>query len=144
MSASTQPRLAIPPIGSAVRTSLLIAVFALACILPAHASATATCKSAGVDPTAAQYCSPTQVPPAEEAAGESEGVHAAGGSGGSPSPPSGYEAPESSAQGVAAASASGSLPFTGADLLALVAVAAALLAVGIAFSRLSRAKADVL
>jgi hypothetical protein len=75
-----------------------------------RAAADSDCAAAGTDPTAAQYCTQT----------ETETVSDPG-------------------SGPSASAGGGSLPFTGTDLLALGAVAAAFLAISLALRRLSTA-----
>jgi hypothetical protein len=126
------------------RAVVVIAVFAALLAIPLPASAAGSCAEAGSDPTAAQYCSTPTVPRGEsevkavsessaesESEAESESQGAAGASGESGSGSGG------GSEGAAATS--GSLPFTGADLLVLAAMAAALLAIGVALRRMSRA-----
>lgn len=108
--------------------------FAVATVAPSFALAENDCTAVLQDPTAAQYCNPTGN--ANAPAGESEE--------GSSSLPvsSGDGDPTADAQAASAGAAGGSLPFTGADLLALVAVALVLLAVGLTLRWLSTARPD--
>lgn len=92
---------------------LLIVALAIACVVPAQALAANDCAAAGSDPTAAQYCSSTEVQTS--------------------TPPSAPPGGDGTATG-------GSLPFTGTDLVSLAAVAVALISMGLAFQRLSTAK----
>jgi hypothetical protein len=108
---------------SHIRTGLRVvfatAVLAAAFVLPAQAFAGDNCSNVKSDPTQAQYCSPSNV----QTGGNS-------GTGAFVSTPS--------ASGTEAAPTSGSsLPFTGLDLAALLAVAAVLTATGLALRRLS-------
>lgn len=117
----------------ALYTAVAVAALAVAFILPAQALAGSDCESAGSDPTAAQYCSEPPPPIEEEAPVEESEVAAEVTE---VTPP-----PEESTGGVAGVSEeSGSLPFTGADLLALAAVACAFICIGLALQRLSTAK----
>lgn len=122
--------IAASDIKTALRAVIAIAVLAAALVLPGQAVAAGECDSAGSDPTAAQYCSPSEVTPApveEESEVRSE------------SSESSEESSETESVAVESAPASsGSLPFTGLDLIALVAVAGALTAAGLALYRLSR------
>jgi hypothetical protein len=123
------------------------AILAVVLAIPAQALAAADCSAAGSDPTAAQYCPPTPPPPppAEEKCsegGSGNGTSNAGGSGSESG--STHECEESVASSTPAPPAeSGTLPFTGTDVLALFAAAAALIAVGVAVQRLSRTKPEV-
>lgn len=146
-----------------------IAVFAAFLAIPLSASAATSCAEAGSDPTAAQYCTTPTVPPGEsevkgvsesssssEANAEAEAVAvtgssscagSAGSSNGSGSAGSSNGSGSAGGSGCgsggpSAAAASGSLPFTGADLLTLAAMAAALLAVGVALRRMSRTEPE--
>jgi hypothetical protein len=80
---------------------LAIAALVAALALPGSASAQVDCANPGSDPTAAQYCPPTEIPPPTEV-------------------PSG-----------------GALPFTGLDVVSLLAVALALTGVGVGLRRLT-------
>jgi hypothetical protein len=103
-------------IRTGLRAVIALAALAAAFALPAQAFAGDNCSNVGSDPTQAQYCSPSA-------------VHTGGGSTSTPS-----------ASGTSSASTSsggGSLPFTGLDLAALLAVAAVLTATGLALRRLS-------
>lgn len=114
-------------------TVAALAALAVAFVLPTQALAGSDCAAAGSDPTAAQYCTeepPTEESPAVEPAETEVATEVA------ESPP-----PEESTGEVAGVSGeSGSLPFTGADLLALAAVACAFICIGLALQRLSTAK----
>jgi hypothetical protein len=110
-------------IGPAFGVGVAIAALAAALALPAGAAAN-DCAGAGSDPTAAQYCNSNQnVAPTstEEGGSESQVAAASGGGGGG-------------------GEGGGSLPFTGTDLLALAAVAAAFMAIGLALKRLATAR----
>jgi len=100
----------------ALRAGVAIVALVVALVLPTQALATNNCGSAGSDPTAAQYCTSTDVP----VSNVSSPVHGE----------------------ATAASTGGSLPFTGTDLLALAAIACAFVAIGLALQRLSAGKAD--
>jgi hypothetical protein len=119
----------------------LLAVMAAAALVVVlavpSAQAADDCSAAGTDPTAAQYCPPTEPECVENGAGgspstgtNSENCEEA------PPPPVPPSSPPSSA------SSGGSLPFTGADVIALLAVAAGFIAVGLALQRLSRSDAE--
>lgn len=131
----------------------VMAAAALVVVLavPYKAQAASNCSSKGSDPTAAQYCPPTE--PKEESHKEctegtsgnsansgNSGTNSGSGSGSencststsSPTPP----AP------AAASAGGGSLPFTGNDVPVLLAIAAAFIAAGVALQRLSRPKAE--
>ncbi len=106
-------------IRTGLRAAFAVAALAAAFVLPTQAMATTDCSNVGSDPTQAQYCSPTQ-------GGGSEGTSSSG------------TAQSSGTAGVSTSSGSGgSLPFTGLDLAALLAVAGALTAAGFALRRLS-------
>lgn len=105
----------------------VVALALVALLLPLPALAASDCTDAASDPTAAQYCTA----PEAEGAGETDGVAVAGG-GDASGPPAGAETAGASAE-------AGTLPFTGTDLLALAAVAAAFLAISLALRRLSGA-----
>lgn len=126
-------------LGAAMAAAALVVVL----LIPGYAQAADDCSSAGSDPTAAQYCPPTE-PTSEESEECDEGN---GGNSGSNTSGSGCEEQEAEAEAVPVAESSsgggGSLPFTGADLFALVAVAAAFIAVGVALQRLSRESSDI-
>ncbi len=111
-------------IRTGLRAAIATAVLATALVLPAQAFAGNDCSNVGSDPTQAQYCPPS----AAEAGGGNAGT------GTLVSTPS----PSPSSAGTEAVSTSGgSLPFTGLDLAALLAVAAVLTATGLALRRLS-------
>lgn len=95
-----------------LRGALTIAVLAAAFIVPAQANAD-SCSNAGSDPTAAQYC--PQVLPTSSSS----------------------NTPTSTFTASSSAQPSGSLPFTGFDVAALVAVAAVLTGTGLALWRLT-------
>jgi hypothetical protein len=97
---------------------IAVAALAAAFVLPAQAMATSDCSNVGSDPTEAQYCSPTN------------------GGGGNEGTSTSVSVPSSDTAGVSTSSG-GSLPFTGLDLAALLAVAGALTAAGFALRRLS-------
>lgn len=139
---------------------VLLAVMAaatLAVVLAVpQAQAANDCSAAGTDPTAAQYCPPTEPKEKECTEGEdkngdgkvvgsectesqnecAEGVDSNGDgkltgsecqeAASSPTPPAGT------------VSEGGTLPFTGTDVIALLAIAAAFIAVGLALQRLSK------
>jgi hypothetical protein len=111
---------------------IALAALGVAFVLPTQAVA-GECDEASSDPTAAQYCPPTEVtPPPEEAPvieEESSSVESV--------QTESVPAPEPAPAPAPEASASGSLPFTGLDLAALAAVATALTAAGFALYRLS-------
>jgi hypothetical protein len=110
------------------------AVLAALLVLPGHALAANDCSNAATDPTAAQYCNPTKnavKPVSEEATRETETSEGA-----APLASSG-EGPGSSGEAKPTSTVSSSLPFTGTDLLALLAVASAFVAIGLALRRLS-------
>jgi hypothetical protein len=127
----------------------IVAAAALGVILiaPGYALAARDCAAANYDPTAAQYCNPTQNavdPVAEESASKPKVAAVMGGEGSSSA-----VAEESASKPKVAAvmggegpssGGGGSLPFTGADLLALVAVASAFLAIGLALRQLSSSR----
>jgi hypothetical protein len=105
-----------------LRGALAIAVLAAAFVLPTQAFA-GGCSHAGSDPTAAQYC-PQEVPVNENTSKPTTNV---------PDRSAGettVSAPEST-------SSSGSLPFTGFDVGALVAVAIALTGTGLLLRRIA-------
>ncbi len=128
---------------------VLLAAMAAAALLvvlaiPHQAKAATDCSAAGSDPTAAQYCPPTE--PEEECNENGSGANSGNGSNSgsseecretsaaatsSPSSPSGTAAAEG-----------GTLPFTGSDVPALLAIAAALIAGGLGIRRLSRQGAE--
>jgi hypothetical protein len=104
---------------------------ALMLAVPGPVLAANDCSSAATDPTAAQYCNPTEgavKPIAEE---HSEATPPAAIAGEGPGPDGG---------GAVKSEAVSGLPFTGADLLALLAVASAFVAIGFALRRLSSAR----
>jgi hypothetical protein len=122
-------------------SAIVIAALAVAFVLPVQALAANDCASAGSDPTAAQYCSeppPEETPPPESPPPperEVEVIHEA-----SPPPPEReviVEPAEGSSDVAGVSTESGSLPFTGADLLALAAVACAFICIGLALKRMS-------
>jgi hypothetical protein len=124
----------------------VMAAAALVVVLavPYQAQAASDCSSAGSDPTAAQYCPPTE-PQEEEKKECSEGN--SGNSGNSedcsetaPVTSSSNTTPTSSAS--PATSEGGSLPFTGEEIPMLLAIAAAFIGAGIVLQRLSRPKAE--
>jgi hypothetical protein len=128
----------IVDIKQALFAAIAIAVLSVAIVFPAQTLAASDCGSAGSDPTAAQYCpeEPPEEPTPEPPAPESEEAS-------SPPPPEITVAPESSESSNEVAGVSeesGSLPFTGADLLVLAAVACAFICIGLALQRLSAAK----
>lgn len=123
----------------------VLALFAAALLIPAGASAAEDCVDIDSDPTAAQYC------PEEEDPRQSEGESQTGGEretagvedvgatspravGGSPG--GGDGEPSSEVAAASASSDGGFLPFTGAEMLGLGAVAVVLLALGLAVRRL--------
>ncbi len=111
-------------IRTGLRAAIATAVLATALVLPVQAFAGNNCSNVGSDPTQAQYCPPSAVQ--------------AGGNAGTGTFAS---TPTPSAAGTEAASTSGgSLPFTGLDLAALLAVAAVLTATGLALRRLSASR----
>ncbi len=125
---------------------VLLAVMATAALVvvlaaPNQAEAANDCAAAGTDPTAAQYCPPTE--PQDECL-EGEDRNGDGKLTGSecveeeatPPPPSAAPPPEGTI------SEGGTLPFTGSDVLALLAVASAFIAVGMALQRLSRTRME--
>lgn len=128
-------------IRSALRAALAIAAFAILLSVPAAQAAENECAAAGSDPTAAQYCTTPEIEVESETA-------SGGGGGGNNNTPTSTTTPvaETEVQPAAAESVAGtsggSLPFTGEDLLALGAVAAAFVAVGLALQRLSRGRAE--
>jgi len=103
-----------------VRVVPLVAL-AVILLLPAQAAGRDDCAAAGSDPTAAQYCTQYETEEVAESGSGSIGSSANG------------ELASASAGG-------GSLPFTGTDLLALGAVAAAFMAISLALRRLSTAR----
>lgn len=122
-----------PSLRAAVAAAALaLAALAVSLATPASALAGNDCSAVGHDPTAAQYCNPTgnDRAPASES---SDGSSLVPVSNEGEDPPAGAQAASSGAAG-------GSLPFTGGDLLALVAVAFALLAVGLTLRWLSTAR----
>ena len=128
---------------------VLLAVMAAATLavvlaVPMHANAAGDCSAAGTDPTAAQYCPPTE--PVTEA-GEGSPTEPVTEAGEGPTTEPVAEAGEEESSVASSATESppsegGSLPFTGSDVLALLAVAAAFIAVGLALQRLSRTGTD--
>lgn len=143
---------------------VLLAVMATAALVvvlavPYRAQAASDCSSAGTDPTAAQYCPPTEPEEAEHPAEPKEAEHrqeecTEGNSGNTGS--SGNSGSESGSEDCTeavttsstpsapapAASEGGSLPFTGEELPTLLGIAAAFIAAGIALQRLSRPRAE--
>ncbi len=131
---------------------VLLAVMAAATLavvlaVPMRAHAATDCSAAGSDPTASQYCPPNETPK------ECEEGNQNGSSGNSPISGSNSgnganseecsHSEESASSGTESASAGGgTLPFTGVDVLALLAVAGAFIAVGVALQRLSKASMD--
>jgi hypothetical protein len=116
-------------IKSTFYAAMAVAVLAMALVLPTQAVAETECVEAGSDPTAAQYCTSIEIPPPTTIV----------------TPPAEVvevEAESAESTQEVAGTSSGSLPFTGADLLVLAAVAAAFVAIGLALQRLSRAKTD--
>jgi hypothetical protein len=102
--------------GAIVALAALLAAFLVP--FPAVAGAANDCENVGSDPTAAQYCSPT-----DSGGGGDLGV---------------TDSSDSSGGGGEVAGVSGgSLPFTGLDVAVLAAVAVALTSVGLALQRLS-------
>ena len=144
---------------------VLLAVMAAAAlvvclaVLPNQAQAANDCAAAGTDPTAAQYCPPTE--PQDECAegtdtngdgkltgsecieqkqsecAEGEDRNGDGVLTGSECVEPASTPPAPPAEGTIAEG--GTLPFTGNDVLALLAVAAAFIAAGLGLSRLTRA-----
>lgn len=118
---------------STLRAAMALAALALVLVLPVEAGAATDCAAAESDPTAAQYCTTPE-------------VQVEGEQGESSTPPPAEEPAESEVQGESAESVAGTsggtLPFTGEDLLALAAVAAALVAIGLALQRLSKGRID--
>ncbi len=113
-------------IKTGLRAVIAIAVLAAALVLPAQAFAQNDCSNAGSDPTAAQYCSPSEI--------QTENRSAAS------NPTSSSTSPVSAPSGTAAVAASddsGSLPFTGFDVGILLLVAAMLTGTGLALRRLT-------
>jgi hypothetical protein len=111
----------------------LVVVFAF----PVNALAARDCTDAHSDPTAAQYCNSTQnavAPLGEKKAAEEKGSEA------KVAAVMGSEGPSSGSGSSSSSGGGSSLPFTGADLLVLAAIAAALLAVGLALRQLSSAR----
>ncbi len=106
-------------IRAGLRAAIATAVLAAAFVLPAQAFAVNNCSNVGSDPTQAQYC-----PPSDVQAGGSAGTGA-------------FVSTPSPAGTKAASTSGGSLPFTGLDLAALLAVAVVLTATGLALRRLS-------
>jgi hypothetical protein len=103
-----------------LRTAMALAVLAAAFALPAQAFAQSDCSNAGSDPTAAQYCSPS-------------GIQT-----GSSTPSHTSVVSDVSSEATASNSGGGgSLPFTGFDVIALLAVAAALAIIGLALRSLT-------
>jgi len=95
-----------------LRGPALVAIAAVAFVLamPASAFAQSACANAGADPTAAQYC-----PPADIDTGGDD--------------PAAVETVSSGSE----------LPFTGLDVVSLLAIAVALTGVGLALRRVSAA-----
>ncbi len=93
-----------------LRMALLTVAVTAALALPAQAIASNTCSTS--DPTASQYCPPTKVVGNGSASG-------------------------TAAVQDASTSGSGSLPFTGLDVISLLAIAAALTGAGLVLRRLS-------
>ncbi len=106
-------------IRTGLRAAIAVAALVAAFVLPAQALATTDCSNVGSDPTQAQYCSPTN------------------GGGGNQGTSTTASVPSSSGTAGVSTSSGGSLPFTGLDLAALLAVAGALTAAGFALRRLS-------
>lgn len=106
-------------IRTGLRTVIAIAALAAAFVLPAQAFANDNCSNVGSDPTQAQYCSPSNIQ--------------TGGNAGTTT----LANTPSSAGAEASSSSGSSLPFTGLDLAALLAVAAVLTGTGLALRRLS-------
>lgn len=106
-------------IRTGLRAVIAAAVLAAAFVLPAQALAS-DCSNAASDPTQAQYCSPSAVN--------------TGGNSDASTPSASDTSPVSTP---VATSSSSSLPFTGLDLAALLAVAAVLTVTGLALRRLS-------
>jgi hypothetical protein len=104
--------------------AVAIAALAVALVLPVGALGADDCTAAGSDPTAAQYCNSNQQAAAEENARETQVAAASSGGGGE------------------GGEGGGVLPFTGADLLSLAAVAAAFVAIGLALRRLATARPE--
>lgn len=93
-----------------LRMAMLTVAVTAALALPAQAIASDNCSTS--DPTASQYCPPTKVIGSGSASGSA------------------------AVQG-ASTSGSGSLPFTGLDVISLLAIAAALTGAGLVLRRLS-------
>jgi hypothetical protein len=111
-------------IKTGLRAVIAIAVLAAALVLPAQAFSQNDCSNAGSDPTAAQYCPPSDV----QVGGTNTQNNA--------NAPSSAAAPSGTAS-VAASTDSGSLPFTGLDVGILLLVAAVLSGTGLALRRLT-------
>jgi hypothetical protein len=103
-----------------IRAFVVVAALVVAMALPAQAFAG--------DPTQTQYSSPTQ-----------QAVGGAGGAGGGGGVSGGGSAGTAA---VTPSNSSGSLPFTGLDVIALLAVAGALTGTGFALRRLTAAGAN--
>jgi hypothetical protein len=119
-----------------IRAAVVLgAALAAILFLPMQALAANDCAAAPTDPTAAQYCNSTEnaVSPVGEEASQPTAAAATESGGG----------PGGDGNGVSTASTSGSLPFTGADLLVLLAVAFVFGAIGLALRRLSSARPNV-
>lgn len=95
--------------GTGLRMVLATAAVLAAFAFPAQAFASESCAAVGSDPTESQYCPPTEVTTLGGASGSA----------------------------ARSASASGSLPFTGFDVVSLLAIAAALTGTGLVVRRLS-------
>ncbi len=125
-----------------LRIAVAAAALAVVLIVPTQSQAANDCAAAGSDPTAAQYCPPAPPQPIEE---EHERCteNAAGETGSSTNSGNSSECQEEVPVSVSEtpstpSSGGGTLPFTGMDVLALLAVAGAFIAVGIALQRLSK------
>jgi uncharacterized low-complexity protein len=133
---------------AAMAAAALVVVLAV----PYKAQAASDCSSAGSDPTAAQYCPPTEPKEKECTEGGSGNSGSNSGNSGSesceevtpapPSPAPPAPAPEPEPEPEPAPAEGGSLPFTGDDVPALLAIAAVFIAAGVALQRLSRPKAE--
>jgi hypothetical protein len=113
-------------IKTGLRAVIAIAVLAAALVLPAQAFSQNDCSNAGSDPTAAQYCPPSDVQVGGTNTQDNANANA----------PSSAAAPSGTAS-VAASTDSGSLPFTGLDVGILLLVAAVLTGTGLALRRLT-------
>ncbi|HEX7058356.1 MAG TPA: hypothetical protein VF176_00705 [Solirubrobacterales bacterium] len=117
-------------IKTGLRAVISIAVLAAALVLPAQAFAQNDCSNVGSDPTAAQYCPPSDVQVGDV---NTQSNPNPSNNPSSASVPSGTAAVTTSNDG-------GSLPFTGLDVGILLLVATVLTGTGLALRRLTASR----